>query len=264
MHYINNFLKDSKYYNKLEIITHFDNKISNKPHVYISHGAGENISIANKNYNSDYYLVWNKAEYKYLSKLNKRVYLVGSIYNEETFPKFRKPEYLSYIPQHSWKKDLEARLKCKLPKNIDIPELLYPILTAEDLSDRCVSNKLYAHVTSLVDDSNRDYFKDHLILSSDRYSTSEHSIANHFRKCRLLYEQTALAIVDIYGTWDLVAANHGIKIDYRRKKEVCLHDSFEYQEAWIEKNYEDMIDMPMKDNKKLILEALDEIYEQSA
>ena len=119
-------------------------------------------------------------------------------------------------------------------------------------------------MTSLVDDSNRDYFRGHNILSSNRYDSSEESISSHFRKCRLLYEQTETAIVDITGTWDLVAANHGIKLDYRRKKEVPLNNQQEYIEEFIERNYEDMIDMPMKDNKKLILEALDEIYEQSA
>ena len=262
-HYITDFLKNTKYHNKLEIISHFDIKISNKPHVYFSHGVGENIEIANKPYNSDYYLCWNKAEYKYLTKLNKRVYLVGSIYNEETFPRFRKPEYLTYIPMHSFRQDLEMRSGQKLPDNVDIPDLVYPILTANQLQHRVIKEGLYNHVTSLVDDSNKDYFRGHNILSSDRYANSEESIASHFRKCRLLYEQTDTAIVDLYGTWDLVAANHNIKLDYRRGNEVPLNYQIEKQESFIAHNYKDMIDMPMKDNKKLIMEALDEIYSQT-
>lgn len=263
MHYVVDFLKNTKYHDKLNITSHFDVKSSDKPQVYISHGAGENVEIANKPYESDYYLCWNKAEYKYLTKLNKKVYLVGSIYNELTYPSFRKPDLLTYIPQHSFGKDIEFRTGNKLPSNIEIPtDMIYPILKPHELDKLVLEHKCYQHVTSLVDDSNKDYYWGHNLLISDRYANSEESISSHFRKCKLLYSQTKLAIVDIYGTWDIVGLNHDIKMHYRRKHETRLNQEQEKTEQFIEKNLDDMVDMPMKDNKKLILEALDEIYEQ--
>lgn len=241
MHYIYEGINLDKYKYKINLISHYDYKTDRRIHVYLSHGAGEKLEHNKQKLNSDYYLCWTKAEYDYLTKLRKKAFLVGSVYNELTTPIIKSTHNaLVYIPQHHFEKDLIERCKCVITKDMSIGELIVPYLTKEELDELAKQHNCNIHITSTVDDTNNALFEGHNIMYSNRHKIE------HIHKCQCLHETAKTCIIDVHGTFNAVAVNHGIEMVYRTE---------------LPKNYDDICTMPMKDNLKLIHDALDEIYE---
>lgn len=241
MHYIFNninlekYTVENKYKNKIKLISHYDYRTTDDITVYLSHGAGEKAEHNYLPLNSDYYLCWCKAEYKWLTSKGKKAFLVGSVYNEMTTPEKREPSTLVYVPLHNFKEDIEERiLKSKLPNDILASSLPNPYLTKSELDSININN-----VTSIVDDTNQELFPGHNIIYSNR------NLIEHIYKCKKLYSIAQSCVIDSGGTFDYVGVNHGIEMKYRVNKP---------------NNYDDLCDMPMKNNLKLIHDALDEIY----
>jgi hypothetical protein len=152
-----------------------------------------------------------------------------------------KKNTLVYVPQHCFAEDINERYfdGNGIPDDIIIGDLLSPYLTVKELESICIEEKISKHITSIVDDTNPDYFEGHNIQVSDRHKYE------HIYKCKYLYEHARLCVSDGVGTFDLVAMNHGIPVKYRTEPKV---------------NLDDLLKMPMKNNSKLIDDALSEIY----
>jgi hypothetical protein len=241
VHYIFNNIDINKYKDKINLISHFDKKTDDRITVYLSHGAGEKCEHNPFPLNSDFYLVWNRAEYKHITKMGKKAFLVGSTYNELTAPEKIKKNTLVYVPQHHFTQDINERYfdGNGIPDDIIIGDLLNPYLTVDELESISIDEKISRHITSIVDDTNPDYFDGHNVYNSDREKYE------HIYKCKYLYEHAKLCVADILGTFDLVAMNHGIPVKYRTEPKV---------------NMDDWLKMPMKNNSKLINDALSEIH----
>ena len=176
-----------------------------EPMVWIEHGIPDNHVIEKKQYfDYIYYFCSNEWTYRNLKEAGMKAWHVGSVYLDITRPSRRNPSLFVYCPQHA------------PMENHGFPsDWNHPPLTKNQILDYCKYYDCDGFVTSIVDDTQRDLYKDLNPLLSNRWLDKGRV---HFQKCKHLYENAKVVYTDIMSTFDITAEAHGIKVIGREKQ----------------------------------------------
>lgn len=177
------------------------------PKVWIEHGIPDTHVVSREQFYDDvHYLCSNSWTYEKLTGRGLKAYHVGSIFLDKTIPDRRNPSLFVYVPQHTRMEEYGAN-----------PEWNHDPFTISEIEELTKEYGCDNYVTSLVDDTNRELYKDLNPMISDRYLGMGMS---HFKKCKYLYENAKVVYTDIMSTFDITAEAHGIPVIGRDKQKM--------------------------------------------
>lgn len=175
------------------------------PKVWIEHGIPDNHVLSREQFRKDvHYLCSNDWTYKGLKEAGMKAYHTGHIFLDKTIPEKREKRLFVYSPQH-----------CRMEHHNLPVEWNNEPLTVEKLDEFCELYECDGHVTSIVDDTQRDLFIGYNVMCSNRFLDGGQS---HFEKCKYLYENAKYVYTDIMSTFDIAAQAHGIPVLGRDKQ----------------------------------------------
>jgi hypothetical protein len=175
------------------------------PKVWVEHGIPDNHVISKKQFHKDiYYLCSNDWTYNHLKNEGLKAHHVGSIYIDKTIPSRRNPSLFVYAPLH-----------CSKERHGFPIEYTPTPLTKDQIEEYVDKYNCEGYITSVVDDTDYEVYKDLNPVRSDRFLGMGIS---HFRKCKMLYEKAKVVYIEEMSTFDIVAEAHGIEVLGRDKQ----------------------------------------------